>query len=109
MVELVPYTTRVYGPVLLQYRGHTKKQFMFYTYIIKMSNDKLYAGSTSDLKRRVREHQNGGNKTTKKYLPVSLIFYEAFYAKNDAIRREAYFKTTKGKTTLRIMLRESLL
>jgi putative endonuclease len=74
-----------------------------------MSNDKLYAGFTSDLKRRFKEHQSGGNKTTKKFLPVKLIFYEAFYAKNDAIRRETYFKTTKGKTTLRIMLRESLI
>lgn len=37
-----------------------------------------------------------------------LIFYEAFQSSKDAIRRERYLKSTKGKTTLRLMLRESL-
>lgn len=82
---------------------------MFYVYILKMSNNKLYTGFTSDLKRRIKEHQIGGNKTTRKFLPIKLIFYEAFHGKDDAIRRESYFKTNKGKTTLKIMLRESLI
>jgi len=51
----------------------------------------------------------GAESTTKRYLPVELIFYETFTNKNDAQRRERYFKTSKGKTTLRLMLRETLL
>ncbi len=73
-----------------------------------MKNGQLYAGSTQDLKRRMQEHTNGRSTTTSKYLPVRLIFYEAFLAKEDAIRRERYFKTTKGKSTLRLMLRHTL-
>jgi len=36
---------------------------------------------------------------------LELIFYEAFPTKTDALRRESYFKTTKGKVTLRQMLK----
>ena len=68
----------------------------------------LYIGSTDNLKRRFREHSIGKIQSTKSRKPLKLIFYEAFSNKEDAIRRERYFKTTKGKTTLRIMLRESL-
>jgi predicted GIY-YIG superfamily endonuclease len=39
---------------------------------------------------------------------LRLVFYEAFSAKEDSIRRERYLKSTKGKATLRLMLRESL-
>jgi len=41
-------------------------------------------------------------------LPLRLIYFEAFLDKEDALRRESYFKTTKGKTTLRMMIREYL-
>jgi predicted GIY-YIG superfamily endonuclease len=39
---------------------------------------------------------------------MRLIFYEAFVEKSDAVRREDYLKTTKGKSTLRMMLRNAL-
>ncbi|NQT49701.1 GIY-YIG nuclease family protein [Candidatus Kuenenbacteria bacterium] len=81
----------------------------FYVYILKSLKDgKFYIGLTADLKRRVSEHQKGKNISTSKRLPVELIYYEAFLSKKDAQRRERYFKTTKGKTTLRQMLREYL-
>jgi predicted GIY-YIG superfamily endonuclease len=37
-----------------------------------------------------------------------MLYYEAHLSKADAVRREQYFKTTKGKSTLRQMLRGSL-
>jgi hypothetical protein len=37
-----------------------------------------------------------------------LIYYNAHRSEDDALRREAYFKTTKGKVTLRQMGREWL-
>lgn len=73
-----------------------------------MSNNQFYIGYSDDLRRRMNEHKCGGNNTTKKYLPVRLIFYEVFLNEADARRREEYFKTSKGKTTLRLMLREFL-
>ncbi len=82
---------------------------MHYTYILKsLKDNKLYIGQTDDLKRRFNEHQRGKNNSTKARRPFELIFYEAFLSKSDAIRRERYFKSTKGKSSLKQMLRDSL-
>jgi len=76
---------------------------MYYTYILLLSNNQFYIGSTSNLKRRIDEHKRKRKQTFK------LIFYEAFVSKEDARRREKYFKTSKGKSSLRQILRNSLL
>ena len=74
-------------------------------YILRSLKDGLfYIGSTNDLKRRFAEHQRGANISTSKRLPLELVFYEAYPTKVDAERREKYFKTAKGKTTLKQML-----
>lgn len=78
-----------------------------YVYVLLSQKDrKLYVGYTTDLKERVRRHQAGFVPATSSRLPVTLIFYEAFLNKYDALRRERYFKTTKGKRSLRQMLKE---
>lgn len=82
----------------------------FYVYILKSKNkDFVYVGFTANLKRRYFEHNNREEISTKHYAPLDLIFYEAYRNEKDAKRREGYFKTTKGKTTLRMMLREYLI
>ena len=68
----------------------------------------LYVGYTIDLKKRFYEHNNGFNTSTKAYKPFELIHYEAYRNIKDAKRRETYLKTTKGKTTLRTMLKDFL-
>jgi len=45
----------------------------------------------------------------RSYRPFELVFYEAYKSKKDAQRRETYFKTTKGKRALKLILQESLL
>jgi len=81
----------------------------FYLYVLKSKNrDFIYVGQTTDLKRRFREHNNREELSTKHYAPFDLIFYEAYRNRKDCLRREEYLKTTKGKTTLRTMLREDL-
>ena len=79
----------------------------YYVYVLQsLKIDWIYVGSTSDLKARFKSHNDGENLSTKGYKPFKLIFYEAYLNKSDALRREEYFKTTKGKTTLRVMLKE---
>ena len=79
----------------------------FYVYVLKSINsDFIYVGVTNNLKRRFPEHNRGEELSTKHYAPFELIHYEAYRNEKDAKRRESYFKTTKGKTTLRIMLEE---
>lgn len=75
---------------------------------ILLARSKFYVGRTHDLKRRIREHKERKCWTTKRFLPIKFIFYEAFLSKGDAIRRERYFKTSKGRSTLKLILRDSL-
>jgi len=72
-----------------------------------MKYKELYAGFTKDLKKRYKQHLNGEVKSTKNR-QMKLIHYEAYLSEKDARRREKYFKTTKGKRTLQLILKESL-
>ena len=79
---------------------------MFYIYILLRNDKKLYTGYTSNLKRRMIEHEKGKVTSTKRYLPVKLIHYEAYQAESDARRREKYLKTTEGKYFLKQQIRD---
>jgi len=82
---------------------------MFYTYVLRSLKDgKMYIGFTQDLRKRIKEHQNGKAAATECRRPLEMIFYEAYQNKYDALRREKYLKSTKGKMTLRTMLKEFL-
>lgn len=81
----------------------------YYVYILKSLKDNfIYTGFTENLKRRFKEHNNKEELSTKHYAPFDLIHYEAYRNEKDAKRREEYLKTTKGKTTLKTMLKEFL-
>ena len=81
----------------------------YYVYILLSLRDlDFYVGFTENLKKRYTKHNDGKNKATKSRKPFELIFYEAYRNKYDALRREKYLKSTKGKTTLRAMLKEYL-
>ena len=73
-----------------------------------MKDSQFYTGFTQDLRQRVHEHNAGKNVSTKHRRPLELVFYEAFLSKLDALKRERYLKTTKGKAVLKNMLRNFL-
>lgn len=82
---------------------------MYYVYILKdRTQNKLYIGYTTDLQRRIKEHTRRQVHTTKRYKEKDLVFYEVFFDKQDALRREKYFKSTKGKRALKLMLKGTL-
>jgi putative endonuclease len=82
---------------------------MHYVYVLLSQKDnKFYIGLTNNLERRISEHYNGEVVSTKARRPLKLIFYEAYLNEKDAVRREDYFKTSKGKRTLRLMLKDFL-
>jgi len=81
----------------------------FYVYVLFNSpKNFIYIGYSENLKQRVQGHNEGKVKSTKFYIPLKLIFYEAYPTKSDAKRREKYLKTNKGRTTLVIMLKDYL-
>ncbi len=66
---------------------------MYYTYILKSTKDKkYYYGSTSNVKRRLDEHNNGRVEATKFRRPLLIHYYEQFKIRKKAIRREMFFK-----------------
>lgn len=79
---------------------------MYYVYILRSQKDKsLYIGYTSDLEKRVNDHNAGRNISTKPFRPYVMIFYEAFTDKRDAIAREEYLKSGWGFRTIKKMLK----
>ncbi|MCK9614458.1 MAG: GIY-YIG nuclease family protein [Candidatus Omnitrophica bacterium] len=69
---------------------------------------RFYIGYTENLPRRIAEHERGSTWTTARLPGFELIFCEYFVSRLDAVRREKYFKTTKGKRSLKLILRDSL-
>ncbi len=78
---------------------------MHYTYV-PLSHDqgRFYTGYTSDLRKRLREHQGGRVRWTASRRPVRLVYYEACVSPEDALRRERFLKSGKGKRYLRSRL-----
>ncbi len=82
---------------------------MFYVYILQSEiKNRLYIGRTADLRRRYKEHNAGQSASTKSHTPWRLIFYEAYFDRQDAVRRERYLKTTQGHQAIRRMLQSYL-
>ena len=79
---------------------------MFYFYILKSrKDDQHYYGSTTNLKKRVDEHQNGKVIATKYRLPMELVYYEAFLSLGAARSRERQVKTSgSARKTLHLRI-----
>ncbi|MFZ7121875.1 MAG: GIY-YIG nuclease family protein [Eubacteriaceae bacterium] len=69
---------------------------MFYVYMLRCNDNSLYTGWTTDLDRRLKEHNKGtGAKYTRAKLPVKLVYHEQLNSKSDAIKREYQIKQLK--------------
>jgi putative endonuclease len=81
----------------------------FYTYVLKSKLDgRFYTGFTSDLEKRLREHNSGMVNSTKGRIPFEIIYFEFCLNMDDAIHREKYLKTTYGKRYIRNRLKNYL-
>ena len=71
---------------------------MIYVYLLRSqtSPDQRYIGLTTDLKKRLADHNGGKSRHTSKFMPWRLITYVAFsdYAKATAF--ELYIKSGSG-------------
>ena len=75
---------------------------MYYIYILKSEIDKkFYTGFSGNLRKRIKDHSSGKVDSTRNRRPLELIYYEAYKEKSDALSREKFLKTTKGKLQLR--------
>ena len=76
--------------------------------LFSLTDYKMYIGYSGGLRDRLTDHFNGKVKSTASRRPLKLIHVEYYLAKEDAVRREKYFKTTKGKRALKLMLRQTV-
>ncbi len=74
---------------------------MHYIYIVECSDGSLYTGYTTDLERRMKEHNsNTGAKYTRGRTPVSLLYYEEFDNRSEATKRECEIKKLRKNKKL---------
>ena len=72
---------------------------MHFVYSIQSELDPncYYVGVTTDVERRLEEHNTGKSTHTNKFRPWKLIMYVAFADKEKAKKFESYLKTGSGR------------
>jgi putative endonuclease len=66
-------------------------------YILKNDNGKIYIGQTTNVSKRLIEHNETGKGYTSKYRPWKVIHVDKFLSRKDAMVREKYLKTGAGR------------
>jgi len=78
---------------------------MWTVYILKsIKNERFYIGCTSNLNRRLLEHNAGRNASTKWHMPWSVVYSELFVEQGLAYAREKQIKKYKGGNAFRALL-----
>ncbi len=67
---------------------------MYYLYILQCADSTLYSGITTDIKRRLSEHNSStlGAKYTRGRRPVVLVYSQKFKNRSLALQAEARIK-----------------
>ncbi|MEM6822298.1 MAG: GIY-YIG nuclease family protein [Verrucomicrobiota bacterium] len=75
---------------------------MFYTYVLQSrKNGKSYVGSCADLEERLSRHDSGRVKSTKSGIPWEVVHFERFESRSEAMAREKFYKTGKGRQEIK--------
>ena len=77
---------------------------MWYVYILLCRDRSLYTGSTTDIARRLKEHNSGkGSGYTRTRKPVKLIYTETYPDRSNAQKRESLIKAWPRKKKLALI------
>ena len=78
---------------------------MYHVYLIESEpNGKWYIGYTTDVRRRLSEHNRHKNVSTARETKWKLIYCETYVNKMDALGREKFLKSGSGRKFLRKQL-----
>jgi putative endonuclease len=77
----------------------------YYVYILHCSDDTFYTGISSDIEKRVKEHNGSpkGAKYTRSRRPVKLVYSEVCATKGDALKREIAIKNLSRQQKERLI------
>ena len=82
---------------------------MTYVYILKCADGTLYTGWTNDLEKRLKAHNDGtGSKYTRARLPVTLVYFEEYEDKREAMSREWHIKRLTRTQKLKLIDEKSV-
>lgn len=82
---------------------------MYTLYVIQsLTHNFRYTGFTSNLQRRIYDHNHGFNKSTKPYKPYKLIYTKTVKDRKEARRREKYLKSSHGRKYLEMIIRKDV-
>ena len=74
----------------------------YFSYILYSTNyNRFYKGHCEDLAERLKQHNHGHTKSTKPFIPWEIVYFEEFETREEAIKREIYFKTAAGRRFLK--------
>ena len=74
---------------------------MFYVYVLRSGKTgRRYIGSCEELDERIRRHNLGHSKATRHGIPWRLLHSEAFLTREQAIAKEKFYKSGKGRDQL---------
>jgi putative endonuclease len=80
---------------------------MYFVYVLRnQSSGHHYTGHTADLTRRVGQHNHGVSKSTKNRGQWELLHQEEFASRAEAMKREKFLKSGKGREELRRILEQ---
>jgi putative endonuclease len=75
---------------------------MPWTYVLKsLRYNKTYVGSTTDLERRLAEHNSGKGTFSRRYAPWKIMYEEECPNLPEARKREKYLKSSAGRRFLK--------
>ncbi|OFZ53300.1 MAG: endonuclease [Bacteroidetes bacterium RIFCSPHIGHO2_02_FULL_44_7] len=74
---------------------------MFVVYVLKSSaTEKSYVGMTTDINRRLKEHNAGKHFYTRRHIPWVVVRTESLPGREEARARERYLKSAAGRRFL---------
>ncbi|MBK6932987.1 MAG: GIY-YIG nuclease family protein [Saprospirales bacterium] len=77
-----------------------------YIYILQSQVDaSFYTGYTSNISRRLQEHNAGLSSFTSRKIPWRLVYFEDFDDKSDALKRERFIKAMRNKNFILNLIR----
>ncbi|WP_293010659.1 GIY-YIG nuclease family protein [Mongoliibacter sp.] len=78
---------------------------IYYAHVLKSKvHNYYYKGHCKDLQKKLIQHNSGMTVSIRPYIPFEIVYFEEFETEIEAIKREKYFKTSRGREFLRKIL-----
>jgi putative endonuclease len=70
----------------------------YFVYILRsMVDNSFYIGFSTDVERRLKEHNTGKSRYTKVKMPWKVVYFEECITKKDALKREKFLKAQRNR------------